>query len=173
MKLLKNKEETKVENKKISISSVLIILLFAVALIYVIGLYVKSKFVLPEVYTTQNIKQYIASYEQVTSDYFYTIDLQVANFLESVDNDKYSELYSILAEGYNRVYSRKDIINYLKDCKKNVFIYKNDNKNFSGHLINAYKIDDYSYIAQLDFNGGEFYLFFKNELRNYTFAIVK
>ena len=57
---------------------------------------IKASLEKPMIYNTDNIKQYIKEDNLLKSDYFYTLDAQVANLLESVDKEMYFEIYQIL-----------------------------------------------------------------------------
>jgi len=166
------KKDDKNGESKISIYNLIIIIFFIIALIYVIFLFIKAGFEKTEVYYKSNIKSYITSDNLVTSDYFYTLDLMSANFLEAVDKEKYNELYSILEDSYKKVYSKSKITNYLKELKEKVFVY-GDTKIFTEHVINAYTLNNDSYLLQLDFDNENIYLVLFNGRKGYNFTIVE
>ena len=173
-KLLLKKDDKNGENNgsRISVYNLIIILFFIIALIYVIFLFIKSGFEKPEVYYKSNIESYITSGNLVTSDYFYTLDLMSANFLEAVDKEKYNELYDILNDSYKKIYSKSKITNYLKELREKVFVYDNT-KTFTEHVINAYVLNNNSYLLQLDFDNENFYLVLFNGRKGYNFTIVE
>ena len=172
--LLNKKDENNEENSGISIKNIVIIGLFAVAIIYIIIVLLKSSFEAPIIYSESNLSQYITNENIVKSDYFYAVDEEMANFLEAVDREMYNELYSIMDAKYKRIYSKKFITDYLKNCKDNIFKYDNEkNKNYSGHLINLYQLKSGKYLAQLDFNDEKFYMVISEGKRTYNFTIVE
>ena len=172
--LLTNKENKVDDESKISIKSVIVIGLFVVAIIYVIFILLKSSFEKPVVYSESNLSQYTTDANLVKSDYFYAIDSEIANFLEAVDREMYDELYNIMENKYRRIYSKKYITDYLKNCKENIFKYESNSKNkYNEHLINLYSLSEGKYLAQLDFNDEKFFMIISEGKKNYNFTIVE
>ena len=136
---------------------------------------IKASLEKPMIYNTDNIKQYIKEDNLLKSDYFYTLDAQVANLLESVDKEMYFEIYQILITNYNKIYSKSDLTKILKNYRENIFIYESNNNNtkFNGHVLNVYNIDKNKYLVQLDFNNGDFYLILGMGRNKYNFTIVE
>lgn len=164
----KKKEENSTVN-------LILLVIFAIAIMYAIVLLIKSSFDKPIVYNTNSIKQYITDQNLVTSDYFYTLDSQVANFLEAVDRELYFDLYRILIDKYNKIYSKNELTDILKGYRQNIFNYTDDKLeiDYTGHVINAYSIGNYRYLVQLDFNNGNFYIILGNGQDSYNFTIVE
>lgn len=173
--LLSKKDEINNDenNSNISIKNILIIAFFGIAIIYIIIVLLKSSFEDPIIYSENNLSQYITNESIVKSDYFYVVDEEIANFLEAVDREMYSELYNIMDSKYKRVYSKKFITDYLENCKENIFKYDDKNKEYTGHLINLYKLPSNQYLAQLDFNDEKFYIIISEGKRAYNFTIVE
>lgn len=164
----------KEKKEKNSILLMLALVLFIIGIIYVFGMIAKSFAEKPIKYTNDNIEEYISKSTIVNSNVFYILDSKVANFLEAVDREMYSDLYSILADNYNKIYSRSDIISSLKRYRSEVFKYNDGNEHkYIGHLKNAYLLEDGNYLVNLDFNEGNFYLIIGNSRNGYSFAIVE
>ena len=175
-KIFGNKEENKTsdsdkDKEKLSVSSIFFIIFFVIALIYVIILFIKSGFEKPEVYYSNNLEQYQTKENLVKTDYFYTIDAIVANFLEAVDKEMYSDLYNIVDDKYKKIYSKNYIVDYLKEAKEKYLIYPSDKKEFTGHVVKVYSLDDITYLVQLDLNN--FNLIITQGRKGYNFTIVE
>ena len=153
----------------------ILVIIFAIAIIYAVILLIKNSFDKPIIYTKNNIKEYITEENLVKTDYFYNLDSQVANFLEAVDREMYFDLYQILLDKYNNIYSKNELTNILKEYKKNVFLYEKDKViiDYTGHVINAYNIGNNRYLVQLDFNEGDFYIVLGYGKDSYNFTIVE
>ena len=152
----------------------ILVIIFAIAIIYAVILLIKNSFNKPTIYTTNNIKEYITEENLVKTDYFYNLDSQVANFLEAVDREMYFDLYKILLDKYNKIYSKNELTNILKEYKKNVFIYDKDKViDYTGHVINAYNMANDTYLVQLDFSEGDFYIILGYGRDSYNFTIVE
>lgn len=164
----KKKEQSQVVN-------IAVIIFVIVAIIYGIITIVKNSMERPMPYTSNNIKEYIKEENLLKSDYFYTLDAEVANFLEAVDKEMYFELYQILINNYNKIYSKSELTEILKGYKENIFIYKSTNENtkYNGHVVNVYTLDNSRYLVQLDFDNNNFYLVFGTGLNKYNFTIVE
>lgn len=163
----KKKEENQLTN-------ILLIIFAIIAIIYGIIMVVKNNLEKPIPYNSNNIKEYINEENLLKNDYFYTLDAEVANFLEAVDKDMYFELYQILISNYNKIYSKSELTKILKGYKENIFIYEKNNINkYNGHVVNAYILDKERYLVQLDFNNKNFYLILSNGLKEYNFTIVE
>ena len=164
----KNKEENQIVNYAI-------IIFFIIALLYVIIVLIKDSIGKPNIYNTNNIKEYILEDNLVKSDYFYTIDSQVANFLEAVDRELYSDIYKLLMEKYNKIYSRSELTDILKNYRENIFKYTDDKLeiDYTGHVINVYALENRKYLVQLDFNNNNFYMIFGSGKDTYNFTIVE
>ena len=174
-KIFDKKEKKASNTNKDSNLNVVLFIFLVVAVIYGIILVVRNTSEKPTPYNSSNIKEYINEQNLVKSDYFYSLDAEVANFLEAVDKEMYLELYQILIQGYNKIYSKGELTEILKEYKQNVFNYegKNNLTKFDAHLLNAYSIDGNKYLLQLDFNNGEFYLILGNGRNKYNFTIVE
>ena len=169
---IKDKIISKNETKKVNYTNIFVIAFFLIALIYLIFIIIKNSFTPQTIFYRNNLKQYTSDENLLVSNYFYQIDLQVANFLEAVDREMYSELYDILDENYKKVYSKKQIESILKKYRNEIFIY-DEKKSYTEHLINVYKIDDRKYLAQLDFDNGNFYVILSNGRKGYNFILVE
>lgn len=167
---LNNNEDD--SESKISKTTIIILVFFGIALVYAIIMIIKINFTKPIIYYKNNIEQYTTSDNILNSDYFYTIDLQVANFLEAVDREMYNELYNIFDSRYKSMYSKNDVINKLKEYKNDVFKYGKV-PTYTEHVQNVYVLSDKEYLVQLDFNNNEFYMLITMGMRGYNFAIVE
>lgn len=167
--------ENKVEKKeKGTVSLVVAIILFFVGLVYVFGMIANSFTEKPIHYTKENIQDYISEAEVVASNTFYVLDAKVANFLEAVDKEMYSELYSILTDNYSKIYSMTTVISNLKRYRSDIFLYNDDKEHeYIGHLVNAYLLDDGNYLVNLDFDNKNFYLIIGNSRKGYSFTLVE
>lgn len=169
-----NSKDKSGDNSGFSVKNMIIIGLFSVAIIYIIIVLLKSSFEKPILYSESNLSQYTTSENLVKNDYFYVIDAEIANFLEAVDRELYNELYNIMDSKYKREYSKSFIIDYLKNCKENIFKYDNEGKKkFTEHLINLYRLPSGQYLAQLDFNDEKFYMIISEGKKSYNFTIVE
>lgn len=162
------------EKKNNSVVTLLIIIFFIVAVIYSIIMLISNAFTKPEIYYKTNIEAQTEELDKVYNNMFYILDNQVANFLEAVDRQMYSRLYAILENNYDKVYSRSEVIKHLKEYRENIFKYSDGKSHvYTGHLLNAYTLENGKYLLQLDFDDGNFYMVIGSGQKNYTFTFVE
>lgn len=162
--------------KKIRLyTSMLIILLFIIALFVfvvssLINLFKSEKFP-----TTSEIKEEIKDENLVVShSTFYSIESAVNNFIDALDAGKYRELYNIIDEVYKKQYSYNEVKNLLTKYRE--FYFKReehtDGLGFYYSLEKVYSIYDNKYLCILDTALGDFYLIIEMNNSNYNIILV-
>lgn len=142
----------------------IIIIVFIIAIMYFVILFITSIFNNKTIETTNqidtsNIESYVKKENtyfnleetNIVKDFstFYALESSIENYLGYLNKEEYSKTYNILTKEYKKEISKSDYVERIKNFSENRIIIRIDETkaNFSKNLNEAYGISENSYLC--------------------------
>lgn len=158
-----------------TILTIVLIVIVVFALGYSLVNVIFQAFKEPVLITLDNIEQYMADENTVTSYsvYYYYEDC-MNNIFEACENEMYSELYEIYIKDYAKTQGKEKITSELKLL--NDMLTPEDMDEKIEYKLDRLYVYENSYIAELHINDNLIYILFSeanSKELDYSFAIIK
>lgn len=156
--------------------AIVIIVMLAVGILYFLGSKFVGLFSKPDPIYLENIEKSFTT-ENTVMDYstFYTLDGVLEQWLNSVLENKYDEVYDIMIPEYKKLYSSSETEKILTDyCNNKLSDMSGDVNYITEYSLKvAYNIDDLYILKFLDIKGNDMYIavkYGKGNTYNFTFV---